>query len=308
MANSNFLYSLDNKRYHTHNYHLKTTFGSKVVKVPLDAGFSCPNIDGTISCGGCIFCSDGSGPNSQKSLEEQYLEARQPLLQKWQTDKFIAYLQTHTNTYAPVSVLSDVYSRCLALPDCVGLTVSTRPDCISDDVLELFSSLSEKTYFVVELGLQSIFNKTLEIINRGHTFEVFLSTFEMLKARGIKTAVHLINGLPYETPDEMTESVRTVGALRPFAMKLHLLYVERGSGIEQMWRDGLLPYFERDEYVRLLCDQIEYIPPEVVIERLTGDGRGELLLSPLWTRKKFAFLDEIDKEFERRQSFQGIKS
>lgn len=308
MAESNFLYSLDNKRYHTHNYHLKETFGSKVIKVPVDAGFSCPNIDGTLSCGGCIFCSDGSGPNSDRALEEQYLESRETLLKKWQTDKFIVYLQTHTNTYAPTPVLREVYYKCLALPDTVGLAVSTRPDCITDETLELFSELSEKTYFVVEIGLQSIFNKTLEIINRGHTFEDFLSTFEKLRGRGIKTTVHLINGLPGENPDMMTESVKTVGALHPFAMKLHLLYVEKGSGIEAMWRRGELPYFERDEYVSLLCDQIEYIPPEVVIERLTGDGRGELLLSPLWTRKKFSFLDEIDKEFERRKSFQGIRA
>ncbi len=307
MANGNFLYSLDNKRYHTHNFHLKSTFGSKVVKVPVDAGFSCPNIDGTISCGGCIFCSDGSGPNSDKSLEEQYLSTRDVLLKKWPTDKFIVYFQTHTNTYAPTPVLKEVYYRALALPGTVGLTVSTRPDCISDETLDLFSELSEKTYFVVELGLQSIFNKTLEIINRGHTFEDFLLTFEKLKERGIKTAVHLINGLPGESTEQMTESVKTVGALHPFAMKLHLLYVEKGSGIEKMWREGALPYFERDEYVHLLCNQIEYIPPEVVIERLTGDGRGELLLSPIWTRKKFSFLDEIDKEFERRQSFQGIR-
>lgn len=307
MAKSNFIYSDDNKRYHTQSYHLKKTFGKKVVKVPVDAGMSCPNIDGTVGCGGCIFCLDGSGPNSAKSLFEQYTENRKGLLSKWQTDAFIVYLQTHTNTYAPTHELERIYREALSFDGVVGLTVSTRPDCISDDTLELLSRLSEETYLTVELGLQSIYNRTLELINRGHTFEDFLSCFRRLKDRMIRVAVHMINGLPGESVEDMMESVSTVAALHPFAMKLHLLYVEKGTRIEQMWRDGKLPYFEREEYVKLLCDQLEYIPPEVVIERLTGDGKSDILLSPLWTVKKFAFLDEIDKELERRGSFQGIK-
>ena len=308
MAKSNFIYSDDNKRYHTQSYHLKKTFGKKVIKVPVDAGFSCPNIDGRVGCDGCIFCLDGSGPNSDKSIAEQYLENRRGLLSKWQTDAFIVYLQTHTNTYAETPVLERVYREALSLPDTVGLTISTRPDSITDETLDLLECLSEETYLTLELGLQSIYNRTLEVIHRGHTFEDFLETFEKLKKRNIRTTVHLINGLPGESIEEMTESVKTVGAMRPFALKLHLLYVERGTPLEQMWRDGKLPYFERDEYVNLLCDQIERIPPEVVIERLTGDGRADILLSPLWTMKKFAFLDEIDKELERRGSFQGIKA
>ena len=167
--------------------------------------------------------------------------------------------------------------------------------------------ISKKTDLVVELGLQSIYKGTLERINRGHDFITFLDSYRALEALGIKTTVHLINGLPGETRSEMINSVRLVSALRPFALKLHLLYVERGSGIESLWREGKLPYFERDEYVELLCDQIEYVHEDTVIERLTGDGREELLLSPLWTRKKFAFLDAVDMELERRKSYQGIK-
>lgn len=307
MAKSNFIYSDDNKRYHTQSYHLKKTFGKKVIKVPVDGGFSCPNIDGTVGCHGCIFCLDGSGPNSDKTIAEQYLENRGVLLSKWQTDAFIVYLQTHTNTYAPTPVLERVYREALSLPDVVGLTISTRPDSISDETLDLLERLSGETYLTVEIGLQSIFNRTLRLINRGHTYEDFLCTFEKLRARNIRTTVHLINGLPDESVEEMTESVKTVASLHPFALKLHLLYVERGTPLEQLWRDGKLPYFEREEYVKLLCDQIERIPEDVVIERLTGDGRADLLLSPLWTMKKFAFLDEIDKELERRGSFQGIK-
>ena len=308
MAKSNFIYSDDNKRYHTQSYHLKKTFGKKVIKVPVDAGFSCPNVDGTVGCGGCIFCLDGSGPNSNKTLAEQYLENREVLLAKWQTDAFIVYLQTHTNTYAPTAVLEKVYRDALLLPDTVGLTISTRPDSITDETLDLLERLSRETYLTVELGLQSIFNKTLERINRGHTYESFLETFRKLKDRDIRTTVHMINGLPGESVEDMLESVSTVAAMKPFAMKLHLLYVERGTPLEQLWRGGELPYFERDEYVQILCDQIEHIPAQVVIERLTGDGKADILLSPLWTMKKFAFLDEIDKEFERRGTFQGIKA
>lgn len=307
MAWSGFKYSDDNKRYHTQSYHLKKAFGSKTVKIPVDAGFTCPNLDGVKGRGGCIFCLDGSGPNSTESLEKQYRDGIEKLSQKWQTDKYIVYLQTHTNTYASLSILRKIYGEALSLPGAVGLTVSTRPDCVDEDTADLLAEISGKTYLTVELGLQSIFNKTLDIINRGHTFEDFLEGFERLKSRGVRVAVHIINGLPGESLEEMTETVKTVAGLHPFAMKLHLLYVERGTKIEKMWRDGKLYNFDRDEYVKLLCDQIEYIPPEVVIERLTGDGDREKLLAPLWTLKKFAFLDEIDKEMERRQSFQGIK-
>lgn len=308
MVQNGFIYSCDNKRYHTQNYHFKKTFGKKIIKVPVDAGFSCPNIDGKISCGGCIFCLDGSGPNSDRPMYEQFCQNRDLLLKKWDTDGFIVYLQTHTNTYAPTDVLEKIYREVLSFDGVVGLTISTRPDCIEDNTLDLLAKLSHETYLTVEIGLQSIFNKTLEIINRGHTYEDFISAFERLKSRGIKTTVHLINGLPGESIEQMKESVATVGALRPFAMKLHLLYVEKGSGVEKMWRDGLLTCFDRDEYVKLLCDQIESIPQEVVLERLTGDGKADLLLSPLWSLKKFGFLDEIDKEFERRNSFQGIRA
>lgn len=305
---SGFLYSDDNKRYHTQSYHLKSTFGSKVVKIPVDAGFTCPNLDGSVGRGGCIFCLDGSGPNSRKSMYEQYTLGREKLSSKWSVDKCIVYLQTHTNTYAHPERLEKIYREALSFDSVVGLTISTRPDCISEEIADLLGELSKETYLTVELGLQSIFNKTLETINRGHTFEDFLSGFEKLKKRDIRVVVHLINGLPGETKEDMLESVKRVASLSPFALKLHLLYVERGTRIEAMWREGKLPYFERDEYVQLLCDQIEHIPPEIVIERLTGDGSCDLLLSPLWTMKKFAFLDEIDKEFLRRKSFQGIKS
>ncbi len=305
---SNFMYSNDNKRYHTQNYHLKNTFGTKVVKIPVDAGLTCPNLDGTKGHGGCIFCLDGSGVNSRESFSCQFENGKRTLLEKWQTDKFIVYLQTHSNTYATPLHLREIYDEVLSFEGVVGLTVSTRPDCITDEIADLLFEYSEKTYLTVELGLQSIHDRTLEVINRGHTYKEFLEGFSKLKSRGIQVAVHLINGLPGESREDMIRSVEEVSSLDPFAMKLHLLYVERGTVIEKMWRDGLLPYFEREEYVSLLCDEIERIPAHIVIERLTGDGKKDKLLSPLWTLKKFAFLDEIDKELERRQTFQGIKA
>ena len=305
---SNFMYSDDNKRYHTQNYHLKKFFGTKVVKIPVDAGLSCPNLDGTKGCGGCIFCLDGSGVNSHESFDVQFEKGKALLLEKWKTDKFIVYLQTHSNTYSSPEHLRKIYSEVLSFEGVVGLTVSTRPDCITEEIADLLSEFSEKTYLTVELGLQSIFDATLERINRGHNFADFLDGFDKLKKRGIRIAVHLINGLPGETREMMCESVCRVAQLDPFAMKLHLLYVERSTPIETLWREGEVPYFERDEYVSLLCDQIEQIPSHIVLERLTGDGKKDLLLSPLWTLKKIAFLDEIDKELERRQSFQGIKA
>ncbi len=308
MTQGSFIYSFDNKRYHTQNYHLKKTFGDKVVKIPVDAGFSCPNLDGTKGRGGCIFCLDGSGVNSRESLFVQFEKGKKQLLEKWHTDKFIVYLQTHSNTYADIKTLEQIYREVLAFNGVVGLTVATRPDCITEEICDLFSDISKTTYLTVELGLQSIFDKTLEIINRGHTFSEFLCGYEMLKKRGIRVAVHLINGLPGESREEMLESVRTVASLDPFAMKLHLLYVEEGTRIADMWREGKLLYFEREEYVSLLCDEIELIPSGVVLERLTGDGKKDKLLSPLWTLKKFAFLDEIDKELLRRGSYQGIKA
>ena len=308
MAKSGFLYSDDNKRYHTQNYHLRKRFSSKVAKIPVDAGFTCPNLDGTKSHGGCIFCLDGSGINSRKTLSQQFDEGKRAMSSKWECDKFIVYLQTHSNTYAPVEKLEKIYREVLDFDGVVGLTVSTRPDCITPDIAALLEEISKTTYLTVELGLQSIFDKTLLTINRGHTFKEFLAGYEELKKRDIQIAVHLINGLPDESVSDMCESVKTVASLDPFAMKLHLLYIESGAEIEKFWREGRVKNFERDEYVNLLCDQIETIPAHIVLERLTGDGKRDRLLSPLWTLKKFAFLDEIDKEFERRGTFQGSRA
>ncbi|MBQ5746982.1 MAG: TIGR01212 family radical SAM protein [Clostridia bacterium] len=307
MAKSGFIYSDDNKRYHTQNYHLRHTFGGKVTKISLDAGFTCPNIDGRCGVGGCIYCLDGSGTGSKESLISQFNYEKERMSHKWKSDKFIVYLQAHSNTYAPLDTLKRIYSEVLSFENVVGLSVATRADCIDDDTADLLSEISKTTYLNVELGLQSTFDETAKLINRGHTYDDFLRGVEMMKKRDIKVCVHLINGLPGETYDMMIENVRRVNALDVFSIKLHLLHVLRGTPLEKMYMRGECPTFELDSYVKLICDELEYIKPETVIQRLTGDGDREHLISPLWSMKKFVVLDEIDKELEKRKTFQGIR-
>lgn len=302
---SGFIYSDDNKRYHTQNYHLRHSFGGKVAKISLDAGFTCPNIDGTVSRGGCIYCLDGSGSGSRESLRQQFDTVRQKMGEKWETDKYIVYLQAHSNTYASVERLREIYSEVLSFPDVVGLSVATRADCLDKEKTALLEEISRETYLNVELGLQSVFDETARRINRGHTFDTFCRAYDSLFEKGIKVCVHLINGLPGETRDMMMESVRRVADMDPFSIKLHLLHVLRTTPLAAMYERGEFETFELMDYVSLICDQLEQIKPETVIQRLTGDGDKEHLISPLWSMKKFVVLDEIDKEMHRRGTFQG---
>lgn len=307
MAKSGFIYSDDNKRYHTQNYHLRHTFGEKVTKISLDAGFTCPNIDGRCGVGGCIYCLDGSGSASRKHLRAQYDEIREKMKSKWDSKKFIVYLQAHSNTYADIETLKKIYSEVLSFDGVVGMSVATRADCLDDNIADLLSEISKEVYLNVELGLQSTFDETARLINRGHTYSDFLRGYEMMAKRDIKVCVHLINGLPYETREMMIESVKRVSALHPFSVKLHLLHVLRGTPLATMYERGDFQTFELFDYVDLVCDELEYIPPETVIQRLTGDGEKEHLIAPLWSMKKFVVLDEIDKELEKRKTFQGVK-
>jgi len=302
---SGFKYSDDNKRYHTQNYHLRHTFGSKVAKISLDAGFTCPNIDGTVGRGGCIYCLDGSGSGSPDSLRCQFDTVRRKMNEKWETDKYIVYLQAHSNTYAPVEKLKRIYEEVLGFEKVVGLSVATRADCLDEEKVALLEEISKRTYLNVELGLQSVFDSTAKLINRGHTFDAFCRGYDSLASKGIKVCVHLINGLPGETREMMLESVKRVADMDPFSIKLHLLHVLRTTPLEKMYEKGVFETFELTDYVSLICDQLELIKPETVIQRLTGDGDKEHLIAPLWSMKKFVVLDEIDKEMHRRGTFQG---
>ncbi len=304
-----FPYSDDNKRYHTWNYHLRHTFGTKVMKISLNAGFTCPNIDGKRGVGGCTYCSsEGSGDfagDPSKRLLEQFEEIRVRMHKKWKDGKYMPYFQAHTNTYAPVSVLKDCFEPILRQRDVVGLSIATRADCLEDDVLDYLAELNERTYLIVELGLQSIFDETGERINRCHTYEEFLDGYDKLRERNIKVCVHLINGLPGETKEMMIESAKAVAALKPYCVKLHLLHVLKGTPIAAELARGEFRLLELEEYVDIIVSQLEVFSPETVIQRLTGDGAKDSLIGPLWSLKKFVVLNEIDKKMIQKDTYQG---
>lgn len=306
-----FIYSDDNKRYHTWNYHLRHKFGCKVMKIALNAGFTCPNIDGTKGYGGCTYCSDlGSGDfagNVCDSIVCQFEDVKAKMHKKWHEGKYMPYFQAHTNTYASADELREKFETVLRQPDVVGISIATRADCLADDVVEYLEELHKRTYLIVELGLQSIYNSTGERINRCHTYEEFLEGYNKLKLRGINICVHLIDGLPGETAEMMIESARVVGALKPHCIKLHLLHIIENTKMAQEYNEGKVTALTRDEYVDIIVRQLEVIPPEVVIQRLTGDGARDTLIAPLWSLKKFEVLNSIDKLMAERNTEQGIK-
>ena len=300
------------KRYHTLDYFFKNKFGCKIAKIPLSGDFSCPNRDGTKSTGGCIYCSGAlSGDFAGKAcdnIDKQFSDIAGMMAKKWKNTKYMAYFQTGTGTYAPVERLEYLYNSAISQPDVVALSVATRPDCISADCFRLLEKISKKTYLTVELGLQSVHDKTGEIINRQSTYAEFLESFTTLKNLGIDVCVHLINGLPFETVDMMNESVRRVSELLPWSLKLHLLHVIKGTECADMYERGEFRTFEKDEYVNLICDQLRMIDKRIVMQRLTGDGKREDLVSPLWSIRKFEVLNAIDAEMTRRNAIQGDRA
>lgn len=304
-----FIYSDDNKLYHTWNYHLRHKFGCKIMKIALNAGFTCPNIDGTKGYGGCTYCSSsGSGDfagNAEDSIIYQFESIKEKMHKKWKEGKYMPYFQAHTNTYASADVLRSRFEGVLRQSGVVGISIATRADCLKEDVLDYLSELNERTYLIVELGLQSIYDLTGERINRCHTFEEFLNGYNELKKRNINVCVHLIDGLPDETDEMMVESARVVGNLEPHCVKLHLLHILKGTAMAKEFEDGKMRLLERDEYVDIIIRQLEVLPPQTIIQRLTGDGGRESLIGPMWSLKKFEVLNAIDKEMQRRQTYQG---
>ena len=309
---SKFKYAFDdNKRYHTWNYYLRNTFGEKIFKVSINAGFTCPNIDGKVAYGGCTYCSkEGSGDfagNPKDDLIKQFNDIKEMMLRKWSNAKYIGYFQAYTNTYAPLEVLKEKYETILAQDDVVGLSISTRPDCLEDDVLEYLAELNERTNLWVELGLQTIHDSTSKIINRGHDYKTFLEGVEKLKSKNIKTVVHIINGLPGEDYNMMMETAKAVADLNVHGIKIHLLHVIKNTPMARMLEKNMMSLMTQDDYVNLVCDQLEILPPEMVIHRLTGDGKKEDLVGPLWSLKKWEVLNAIDDTMKARDSYQGIK-
>ena len=304
-----FIYSDDNKRYHTWNYHLRHKFGCKVMKIALNAGFTCPNIDGKKGYGGCIYCSEsGSGDfagNPEDSIMRQFEDVKGRMLKKWHEGKYMPYFQAHTNTYAPQDVLRERFECVLRQPDVVGISIATRGDCLSDDVIEYLTELHKRTYLIVELGLQSVFDRTGEMINRCHTYGEFLDGYNNLREHGINVCIHLIDGLPGEDAEMMIESARRVGKLNPHCVKLHLLHILKGTVLANMYEKGEVEPLTKDEYVDIIVRQLEVLPPEIVIQRLTGDGARDSLIAPMWSLKKFEVLNAIDKLMIDRNTYQG---
>lgn len=297
------------KPYNSLSDHLKEKLGAKTVKLSVNAGFSCPNRDGKISRGGCIFCSgSGSGdfaPPADMPIDKQLELSRQRISAKWPDAKYIAYFQAFTNTYAPVDVLEKKYNESLSCPWISGIAIATRPDCMGDGVADLLKDISEKTYLWVEFGLQTSREDTAELINRGYKNEVYLDAMEKMKKRGIETVTHIILGLPGETREDMRNSVTFAAEARTDGIKLQLLHVIRGTRLHEMYMENPFHIMTRDEYTDTVIDMIEHLPPEIVIHRLTGDGNRNELVLPNWSMDKRGVLNEIHRKMKLYESYQG---
>lgn len=300
-----FKYTLDNKRYHTLNYFYRKKFNSKVFKVSLNAGFGCPNkVDGK----GCIFCKNGSG-NEFKNFDllTQFELVKDKVEKKWPRSKHIAYFQADTNTYASVDVLKKTFEPMLSIPSVVGLDIATRSDALSEEVLDYLSELNERTFLTVEIGLQSSYDETLKLIKRGHDVKNFEDSVRKLQERNIFTVVHIINGLPGETKEMMINTAKYVNSLGVQGIKIHMLYISQGTELEEMYKNKHFHILTKEEYINIVCEQLEYLNEEMVIMRITGDPIKEEIIEPMWLLKKFVVLNDIDKELKNRGIYQGDK-
>jgi radical SAM protein (TIGR01212 family) len=297
--------------YRTFNNYLKEQFGQRVYRVPIDAGFTCPNRDGVRAFGGCTFCDDrGSGAPTidvAVSVREQLEKGINRIRRRYKANKFLAYFQAFSNTYGPEGSLRRLYDVALEFPDVLGICIGTRPDCVDENILDLLAEYNEKTFIWLELGLQSAFNKTLDKINRGHSAEEFFDAVIRAKRRNLKVATHLIFGLPDETDEEMLETVRQVAECPVDAIKIHQLCIYKGTPMEMDYRLGKLPVLDEDRYVRLVADALEMLPPDMVIMRLVAEGTQEEIIAPAWAFEKERVMKKIDDELARRGSFQGSK-
>ncbi|NVN92749.1 MAG: TIGR01212 family radical SAM protein [Desulfuromonadales bacterium] len=299
------------KRYNTFSTELKRIFGCKVQRISLDAGFSCPNRDGTLDVAGCIFCGgQGSGSHGIRrdlDIVAQFEDGKEVMRRKYRAIKFLAYFQAYSNTHAPVEQLRQLFGQAVALPDLAGLIVATRPDCLPGTVLDYLQELSRQTYFWLELGMQSIHDKSLVLINRRHDYDCFVKAVEQCRMRRLRVCAHIILGLPGETRTEMLAMALEINRLCLDGVKLQLLHVMRGTRLADMYARGEVTLLDRDEYVGLVCDFLELLDPRILIHRLTGDGGHDNLVAPLWSLKKFEVLNLIDAELMQRGTGQGSR-
>lgn len=306
-----FKYTSDNKRYHTLTYYYKEKFNSKVCKVSLNANFTCPNIDGKVGIGGCIYCSKlGSGEyagNPKEDLITQFEKGKKTMQRKWPNAKFIAYFQANTNTYAPIERLKECFEPFINRDDCIGLSIATRSDSITDECLDYLEDISKRTYLIVELGLQTIHEKTSKLINRCSSLDNFDKMVKILKMRNINVVVHIINGLPYETEDMMIDTVKHLNDLNIDGIKIHMLGVLKDTPLEKYYQKHKFHILTKEEYVNIVVKQLEYLKPKIVIHRLTEDPKQEDIIEPTWLTKKFTILNEVDKIMSTRNLYQGDK-
>jgi radical SAM protein (TIGR01212 family) len=301
---------MHDKRYNPFSEELKRVFGCRVHRISVDAGFTCPNRDGTVGSSGCIFCG-GQGSGSFgiarcETVAEQLELGKEIMVRKYKAKKFLAYFQPYSNTYAPVAELARAYDAALAVPDIVGLIVGTRPDCLPQETLQLLAEYHHRTWFWLELGLQSPHDRTLEKIRRGHDAATFMAAARAVKNLGIRLCVHIILGLPGESREDMLATANILNDLGVDGVKIHLLHVSRDTQLAELYARGEILLLEKAEYVGLVCDFLERLDKRIFIQRLTGDG-GRDLIAPLWSAAKFEVLNAIDWELEKRDSFQGSR-
>ena len=302
-----FKYSNSNKRYHTLYYHYKKLFNEKIIKVSLNAGFSCPHL----KSGGCIYCSKiGSGEYAgdiKDDLVTQFNKVKKVMNKKWPTGKYIGYFQARTNTYAPLNVLKEKYETILKIDNVIGLAIATRPDSITDECLEYLSELNKRTYLTIELGLQTIHEKTAKLINRGHDLKCFTKMVKKLREKNIDVVVHIINGLPFETKEMMIETVKYLNDLDIQGIKIHMLQILKDTKLEKLYQEAPFKLLTKEEYIEIVCEQLQYLNDEIVIHRLTGDPKPEDLIAPNWVIKKIDVLNGIDKYMAKNDIIQGQK-
>lgn len=299
------------KRYNTFSDELKRVFSQKVQRISVDAGLTCPSLDGTLDTSGCIFCgghgSGSYGIRRDLDIHAQLQDGMEVMRRKYKASRFLAYFQAYSNTYAPVGKLCRMFDEALSVPEVVGIIAATRPDCLPDDVMDCLAELNEKTYFWLELGMQSMHDKSLVLLNRRHDHACFIDAVQRAKQRSLRICAHVILGLPGETMAEMLAMAGELNRLGVDGVKIHLLHVMRNTQLAEMYQRGEVKVLDRDSYAGLVCDFLELLDPRILIHRLTGDGGQDNLVAPLWSLKKFEVLNLIDAELARRETCQGSR-
>ncbi len=298
-------------RYYRYSTYLRQTFGEKVYRISLDAGFTCPTRDGRLGTGGCLYCNNASFAADRseklKPVRDQLVEGIERSIKHRKARKFLAYFQAYTNTYGSVKYLEKLYRSVLDIPDVVGILIGTRPDCINDDILTLLHDISQHIYVSIEYGIESVYDKTLLWARRGHNFDRTRRAIEQTKQFGLHVAGHIIFGFPTETRDEILQSAAILNNLKLDALKIHHLHVVKQTALADLFAQSPFPLFTEQEWIELVCDFLERLRPNIVIQRLVGDAKPGTLIAPKWKMLKVELLRKIREELELRQSFQGYR-